>query len=211
MQDMNLDQPIIEACVEDLNSAVNAEQRGASKIELCGDLSLDGITPDRALIRKAFQKLKIPIKVMIRPRGGDFNYSNSEFEDMVSDIRFCRELGITEIVTGILDKNNKLDLRRLKVLGAIASPMEITIHKCIDETENPISEIHSLKAVPQVKSILTSGKRNTALEGATMLKDMVDTFRGEFIIIPAGKITPENLEELHSLIGADHYHGRRIV
>ena len=148
---------------------------------------------------------------MIRPRGGNFVYNNTEFEKMVSDIRFCRENGIKEIVTGILTKEGNLDKRKLEILGSFAEPMKITIHKCIDETEDPILEIKMLSSIPQITSVLSSGKEETAVKGAHLLKEMVSTFKGEYTIIPAGKITSTNLPEVHELIGAREYHGKTII
>ena len=202
---------VLESCVETLKEAITAEKNGASKIELCENLFLSGLTPDRRLIKEVLSKINIPLKVMIRPRGGDYLYSNSDFEKMISDIRFCREVGVPEIVTGILTKENGLDIHRLKIIGSFATPMKITIHKCIDETNDPLEEIEKLLSVPQVKSILSSGKAKTALEGKALLRKMIKSFQKRLNIIPAGKITRKNLSLVHRELGAKQYHGRKIV
>ena len=101
---------IKEACVESLDEALKAEEQGADRIELCADLSQDGITPEWDVIRKAKEQLRIPIRVMIRPRGGDFVYTASEVNQMMQDIKFCKVIGVEGVVFGILKENNTLEV-----------------------------------------------------------------------------------------------------
>ena len=202
---------IIESCVDSLENAVIAEDNGASQLELCSRLDLDGLTPGRELIKSVLASSNIPIKVMIRPREGDFCYSKSEFEKMISDIRFCREIGITEIVTGILNEKGNLNIPWLEVLASIANPMKITIHKCVDLLKDPIDELEKLGHITEIHYILSSGGASTALQGAKQLIEMDQKLGNRFKFIAAGKITKENLEQVHKVLGLRYYHGKRIV
>jgi len=200
-----------EACVETLAETKQAAQKGAHRIELCGDLSVGGVTPDFGLIEKVLREVDLPVKVMIRPRGGDFVYSERELEQMKKSIRRCKEIGVKEIVCGILLPDGTIDIARLQSLAYEAAPMQICIHKAIDETPDPVREIERLKAIPQVISILTSGKAATAEEGIPVLKQLLRTCGDRLQLIVAGKVTDENLLALHAEIGAAAYHGRKIV
>jgi len=129
---------IKEVCVESVEQALLAEQKGADRIELCGDLSVGGITPDFSIIQKVKEKLLIPIRIMIRPRGGDFIYSEKEFEMMKMQIMYCKKVNVEGVVFGILKQDNTLDIERIKGLVNIATPMKVVIHKAIDETKKTI-------------------------------------------------------------------------
>lgn len=202
---------ILEACVENLRQAQLAQTQGANRLELCGRLDLGGITPNPQLIQEVIQQVNIPVKVMIRPRGGNFVYSQLEIEKIKESIVFCKTLHIPEIVTGILKEDNSLNLEIIRMLTQLASPMKVTIHKAIDETPDPILELKKLMELSFPFSILTSGKAQTAIEGKNLIKEMMQMAKGHFTIIPAGKITNHNLMQVHQLIGAKEYHGRKIV
>jgi copper homeostasis protein len=203
---------LLEACVETYGQAILAEERGAHRIELCAQLEHGGLTPDPELVKVLLQILKIPIKVMVRPRPGDFVYSADEIAQMAEEISLFKEMGISEIVLGVLDENGSVYIEQLEYLAEIASPMAITFHKAIDETADPLSELERMTSLPQnINAILTSGKQPTAQQGHALLKAMVKRFHHRFTIIAAGKVTDENVMKLHQLIGAREYHGRRIV
>jgi len=138
---------IKEACVESLEEAIIAGKLGADRIELCADLSKDGITPSRAVIESAKQQLKIPIRVMIRPREGDFVYSEVEFDGMKQDIEYCKQLGVEGVVFGILNKDKTLDVERIAALAALSKPLKVVIHKAIDETPDILKATKELKAI----------------------------------------------------------------
>lgn len=201
----------LEACVESLEEAVRAEHLGADRIELCSRLDLDGLTPERELIKQVVHKVHIPVKVMIRPRTGDFVYSTDELSAMKDDIQFCKQAGAQGVVFGILDKANHLNLDQIQQLADEASPLEVTIHKAIDLTADPVASLTELMKLRNITAVLTSGGATTALEGKEIIKKMLQTAKGTINIIAAGKITNDNLAEVHHLIGAHQYHGRRIV
>lgn len=201
---------ILEACVETLEQCITAEQKGAGRIELCDRLDLDGTTPSEELIRAAKRVLNIPIRVMIRPRGGDFVYSPAELDQMRQAIELCLAIGVDGVVLGILDKENELDLEAMRPLIELAKPLNVVIHKAIDDTPDTFASMQRLQSIKGVNGILTSGKAPTALAGADVLRKMT-AHQKDLRIIVAGGVTKDNLHELHQLIGASQYHGKRIV
>lgn len=202
---------IKEACVETLDQAITAEKNGAHRIELCGRLDLGGITPDFDLIQACLRELTIPIKVMIRPRGGDFVYTDLEFQTMLNDIEACKKLGVEEYVFGILKDDNTIDIDRMISLSANVGTAPITFHKAIDEVSDFKLAINQLKEIPEVKYILTSGLAATARLGVDVLKEMIELCGNNIKIIAAGKVTNDNIAELHATLDAEEYHGRKIV
>jgi len=202
---------IKEACVGNLSEAIVAEKNGAHRIELCDRLDLGGTTPTQKLIKDCLEQLNIPIKVMIRPRGGNFVYSQAEINSMIKSIELCKQLGISEIVTGALTEDNKVDMDVMRSLSANVGDMSITFHKAIDEVEDFKSAIEKLKKIPQVNAILTSGLEATAALGIKNLKEMISHCGDEITVIAAGKVTDLNIEGLHQELKATEYHGKLIV
>ena len=201
---------IKEACVESLIDALEAEKRGADRIELCDNLSQGGTTPSYGTIKVALSTLKIPVFPIIRPRGGDFYYTPAEIEVIKEDIKVCKSLGAKGVVLGLLTKDKKIDFEVLSQLVELAKPMEVTFHKAIDELEDPTLVIDDLINLG-VKRILSSGTKPTALEGKDMLNKMIEKAGDRLTIVVAGKVTKEILPEVSSLIPAKEYHGKVIV
>ena len=199
-----------EACVESFFEAKEAEKRGADRIELCDNLSMGGTTPSYGTIKKALEKLKIPVFPIIRPRGGDFCYSSDEIEVMKEDVKICKSLGAKGVVLGMLTEDKKIDFELVKEFVSLAAPMEVTFHKAIDELENPVEVIDSL-AEAGIKRILSSGTKATALEGADILNKMINKAGDRITIIVAGKVTGENFKEVSEKIVSSEYHGKIIV
>lgn len=201
---------IKEACVESLIDALEAEKRGADRIELCDNLSQGGTTPSYGTIKIALSTLKIPVFPIIRPRGGDFYYTPDEIEVIKEDIKVCKSLGAKGVVLGLLTKDKKIDFEVLSQLVELAKPMEVTFHKAIDELEDPTLVIDELINIG-VKRILSSGTKPTALEGKDMLNKMIEKAGDRLTIVVAGKVTKEILPEVSNLIPAKEYHGKVIV
>ena len=201
---------IKEACVESLIDALEAEKRGADRIELCDNLSQGGTTPSYGTIKVALSTLKIPIFPIIRPRGGDFYYTPDEIEVIKEDIKVCKSLGAKGVILGLLTKDKKIDFEVLSQLVELAKPMEVTFHKAIDELEDPTLVIDELINIG-VKRILSSGTKPTALEGKDMLNKMIEKAGDRLTIVVAGKVTKEILPEVSNLIPAKEYHGKVIV
>ena len=202
---------IKEACVETFEEAQRAEQQGASRIELRADLSNDGLTPSPELMQKTFATLKIPVMVMIRPRAGNFVYTEEEINQMKTDIDWAKKAAAAGVVLGLLTPENKIDVENTQLLAEIAHPIPVTFHKAIDELKNPVEGVEALKKISGIKRILTSGGKPTAMKGLETLKKMLQTAGGNPIIMIAGKVTNKNVNELQQLTGAVEFHGRRIM
>jgi len=200
-----------EACVERLDEAILAEKNGANRIELCSRLDLDGLTPHRNMIKDVINSVKIPVKVMIRPRAGNFVYHDHELNVMKDDILYCKRVNVSGIVFGVLKKDKTVDLIATRLLSDIATGLEITFHKAIDEVSSIFTELDRLRSIQAVTNILTSGGADSAMEGSDTLKEMVTRYKDQLTIIAAGKITEQNLIKVHQLTGAQEYHGRKIV
>jgi copper homeostasis protein len=202
---------IKEACVETFEEAVLAEKRGATRIELCSDLANDGLTPSFELMKKTISNLTIPVMVMIRPRAGNFVYSEKEIGEMKSEIDLAKKAGANGVVFGLLNSYNKVDFKNTQLLAEYASPLPVTFHKAIDELKNPVEGVIELLKIENVKRILTSGGLSTALEGQETIRKMIQTAGDKIIILVAGKVLDSNVEEIRKITGAKEFHGRRIV
>ena len=203
---------IIEACVDSLEDAIKAEKAGADRIELCSRLDLDGLTPDFALTKSVQGSVNIPLRIMIRPREGDFYYSDDEVVEMIDAISKCRYLNVEGVVLGATTSNRqKLDHELIDELAQVAYPLKVTIHKVIDDCSAPLKEIEKLKSYQNVDSVLTSGQANTAEDGVEMLKSMNEAAGNEITVIGAGKITKSVIPELHAKLNLRAYHGRKIT
>ena len=199
-----------EACVGSYSEAVSAEKRGADRVELCDNLDVGGTTPSYGTIKTTVEKLKIPVFVMIRPRGGNFCYNKNEIEIMKKDIELCKALGVKGIVLGVLTKNDEIDYPLFKELIDLAAPMEVTFHKAIDDLENPVLEIKKLAEIG-VKRILSSGTKAKALDGKDILNKMIAEANCDIIVIVAGGVTTDNFDEVSKEIVSTEYHGKKIV
>lgn len=202
---------IKEACVETFEEALLAEKKGANRIELCSDLLNDGLTPSFELMKVTCSKLKIPVMVMIRPRAGNFVYSEKEIGQMKAEIDLAKEAGAFGVVIGLLTSENKIDIKNTKILADYSNPLPVTFHKAIDELENPVEGVSVLKEINGIKRILTSGGKPTALEGLETVRKMIEIAVEQIIILVAGKVLDSNVDEIQKLTGAKELHGRRIV
>lgn len=202
---------IREACVETVAQALKAQQLGADRVELCSRLDLDGLTPSEKTITEAVNSLQISVKVMIRPREGDFVYNSDEIATMLRSIDYCKINKVSGIVVGVLDHSGNLDLGAIRRLADKAAPLPVTIHKAIDQTNDPVQAIEQLKSLNNVDAVLTSGKALTAEEGKEMIKEMIRAAGDDLKVVVAGKVKYDNLAHLHREINATEYHGRKIV
>jgi copper homeostasis protein len=200
-----------EACVESLQEAMRAEKKGADRIELCDDLSVGGITPGHQIIQAVKNALNIPVMVMIRCRGGVFTFNAGELKTMKRSIDFCKSAGVRGIVFGFLTPDHQIDTGVTSMMATYAYPLEITFHKAIDETPDPVESVKKIMNIKGITRILTSGGKETALEGADTISRMIEAASGRLIIMAAGRVTGENLERIASLIPGKEFHGRKIV
>lgn len=202
---------IKEACVETLEEAILAQKKGANRIELCSDLVNDGLTPSFELMKKACSELAIPVMTMARPRAGNFIYTSSEIEQMKKDIDLAKEAGANGIVFGLLTTENKIDIKNTSILADYAKPLPVTFHKAIDDLEDPVEGVQDLLQVENIKRILTSGGKPTAVEGKDTILEMIKVANDQIIILVAGKVIDTNVNEIQKITGATELHGRRIV
>jgi copper homeostasis protein len=197
--------PLLEISVESLASAIAAERGGAHRIELCSDLSVGGVTPNAELMRSARAAVKVPIFVMIRPRGGNFFYSGSELAQMRRDIELAKYCKMDGVVLGILHADNTVDIEDTGELVKTASPLPVTFHRAFDETP----DLHeALEAVIQTGAtrILTSGGKPTAAEGTAVLADLVAVAADRIIILPGGGINTSNFPAIVRATRAPEFH-----
>ena len=202
---------ILEACVETIQQGLLAEKKHADRVEFCQRLDLGGVTPDHDLIRTVINKIKIPVKIMIRPRGGDFIYSDSEIDRMKSDIKYCKSIGVEEVVLGALNNNGEVDYSITQHLAKLAMPMKVTFHKAIDEVSNYMNALKTLSTMQNIDSVLSSGTKENALAGKKYIKIASEEFSETLNIIAAGSITNTNLKKIHSELNMKEYHGKKIV
>ena len=206
-----MDSIIKEACVEGYQEAMLAEKLGADRIELCSHLDRDGLTPERETILDVLSSISIPIKIMIRPRSGNFVYNKKEIYQMEEEISFCKTNGVKEVVFGALDTQNRIDMDLVKRLTNISYPMKVTFHKAIDCSDNIKEAFEQLIKCKAVTSVLTSGKGKFVLENRTLIKEIIQLYKDKINIILAGGITNDNLDKIHKTFHCIEYHGKKIV
>ena len=204
-------QIIKEVCVDSLDDAINAEKNGANRIELCGRLDLDGLTPSKDLIKSAFSILKIPIRVMIRPKHPSFVYSEDEISTMIDDIKFCKNLGLDGVVFGCLDEEYNFEMKQINRLSEVAKPLNVIIHKAIDSTSSVIESLLLISKNSNINGVLTSGGERFAINSAETLKKMLVLVPDSFEVIMAGGITFQNFDKLNDLVNGKFYHGKKII
>ena len=182
---------ILEICANSYQSAVNAEKAGAHRIELCSELAVGGLTPNYGLLKQTIDAVTIPVFVLIRPRSGNFTYSEAEFDTMKHDIQLCKDLGYAGIVSGVLNADNTIDIERTRELIELSQPLPFTFHRAFDWTPNPFEALDQLKKL-NVQCILTSGQASSAEKGIEILKQLKENSLNQVIILPGGGINPTN-------------------
>ncbi len=196
---------IFEACVDSFESALAAQNGGADRIELCADLLEGGITPSAGLIQLVVEKLKIPVMVMIRPRGGDFLYSENEFEEMKRDISIIKNFNPAGFVFGILSEDGTVDKIRTKSLVEAARPLKATFHRAFDMTRDPLEALDDLIELG-VDRVLTSGQELDVERGIETLRKFVEYAGEKIIIMPGGGVNEFNAAEILKASGAKEIH-----
>lgn len=183
---------IVEICVNSVESAIEAQKGGADRVELCDNLFEGGTTPSFGSIEVARKYLSIGLQVIIRPRGGDFLYSDLEFEIMKRDIEKCKEIGVDGVVIGILTEEGEIDKNRTGELVELARPLSVTFHRAFDVCRNPFKALEDLIEL-KVDRILTSGQEPTAFEGLETIKKLQETAHNRIIILACGSLNERNL------------------
>jgi copper homeostasis protein len=200
---------VLEICVESVDHAIAAERGGADRLELCSDLSSGGITPSAGLMQTARRHVSIPIHILIRPRAGDFCYSDHELETMRDDIHAAKQVGADGLVLGILCENNSVDVERTKMLVEFAHPLPVTFHRAFDLAENRTAALEDVIQTGASR-ILTSGGEQRATDALLILTHLMQAAKNRILIMPCGGINSANIErvvrttlarEIHTSVG----------
>jgi len=203
---------IIEICADSVESACTAHEAGAARVELCSALSEGGLTPSLGLINSVRSNIDIALHVLIRPRSGDFLYSDSEFSIMRNDIEIAGEAGADGIVTGILLSDGRIDIERTALLAEYAAPMSVTFHRAFDMCRDPRKALNDVILTGAAR-VLTSGQAKRAVDGTGLIKDLVKVAGNRIIIMPGSGIDEYNIAALANATGAHEFHlsGRRTL
>lgn len=197
--------PVLEVCADSVESAIAAERGGADRIELCSNLVIGGVTPGRALFLLVSKYTDIKIRVLLRPRYGDYCYNAYEFEQLKEEVQMYRELGASGVVIGMLNPDGTLDTKRMKELMTAAGQMDVALHRCFDVCSNPA--VAAKEAVKLgMKTILTGGQGETAWHGRTLLEDLQNRYKGKIEILAAGGVCADVIEKLVPVTGITSYH-----
>ena len=195
----------IEIAAQSLFSARQAQKGGANRIELCMALPTGGLTPSAGIIGAVREQVSIPIHVLVRPRLGDFVYSDLELECMIKSIAFCSSVGIDGVVVGCL-AGDQVNLEQMKILAQAAKDLDLTFHRAFDLVKDPFSALEDLIFLGY-KRILTSGQARTAWEGRGNLRKLQTQANGRITIMPGAGINSENIIDLYLATGCRSFHG----
>lgn len=196
---------MLEICVDSAESALAAAAAGAKRLELCANLIIGGTSPGISLYETIREHSDIPMNVLLRPRFGDFCYTDMEFEIICREVTAFREAGADGVVIGILKRDGSLDVERMKVLMDAAGNMSVTLHRAFDMCKDPFEALKQAKELG-IHTILTSGQQNSAVKGTGLLKELVEQSGGSPAILAGSGVTPDNLEQLYRETGATQYH-----
>jgi copper homeostasis protein len=202
----------LEICVDSVESAIEAQSVGADRVEFCDNLTVGGTTPGYGSITSARNNLDIGLHVIIRPRGGDFLYSDLEYDIMRRDIEICGECGIDGIVTGILLPGGNIDVDRTAKLFEFAYPMSTTFHRAFDMCSDPVQGLEDVISAGAVR-LLTSGLKNKAQDGIELLRQLIIQSGDRLIVMPGGGIDETNIALIITATKAKEIHltGRKVI
>lgn len=196
---------ILEACVDSVESALAAEKGGATRIELCGNLIIGGTTPSPCLFQEIRELSGIRTHILIRPRFGDFCYTDYEFRVIRREVRNFRELGADGVVIGILKKDGVLDLERMKILMEEAGDMSVTLHRAFDVCVDPFEAMEQAKELG-IDTILTSGQKNHCLDGRETIRQLVERENGRITIQVGSGVDAQTIRQIQPYTGAHAFH-----
>jgi copper homeostasis protein len=202
----------LEVCVDTIESALDAQNAGADRVELCGNLMEGGTTPGYGTIVSVRNNLTIDLNVIIRPRGGDFLYSDHEYDIMRRDIDACGECGIDGVVFGILRSDGNIDIERTARLIEYASPMSMTFHRAFDMCYDPLQGLEDI-IIAGANRILTSGQKDKVSDGCELISILVNQADNRLIIMPGGGINDTNIGVIARTTGAIEFHltARKVI
>jgi copper homeostasis protein len=185
----------LEVSAEGVDGLLVAQENGADRVELCASVLEGGITPSIGIVREALRRARVPVFVIVRPRGGDFLYSDAEFASMRDDVIALKELGVPGIVTGCLTAGGEVDAERTAELLRLARPMSFTFHRAFDMVCDPLAALETLAGLG-VDRVLTSGQRANAIDGLENLKQLAALANGRIIVMPCGKLRADTIGQV---------------
>lgn len=197
--------PLIEIATSDFVSTQNAIAGGADRIELCANLGEGGTTPSHGVIKQCREQFDVALYPIIRIRGGDFLYTDEEYECMMDDVLHCKALGCDGIVIGFLNPDGTIDTARTAKMVEAAYPMGVTFHRAFDRCKNPFSAMEQLIQIG-CERILTSGQQRTAVEGVEMIRALHQQANRRIIIMPGSGVRADNIKQLAQTIGCNEFH-----
>ncbi|HNV52673.1 MAG TPA: copper homeostasis protein CutC [Tenuifilaceae bacterium] len=194
----------LEVCANSVQSAINAQIAGAKRIELCENLFIGGTTPSYGCIKTTRERVDIAINILIRPRIGDFLYSDIEFEQIKNDILVAKQLGVNGIVCGILLPNGEVDTERTDELVELSKPLTFTFHRAFDFTPDPYKALEDIIKTGATH-ILTSGQKNKAADSVDLLYELVKKAANRVVIMPGSGINADTIKRIVNT-GANEFH-----
>ena len=196
---------LVEIATSDFNTTAAAVEGGAQRIELCANLAEGGVTPSQGTIRQCREKLQILLYPIIRPRGGDFLYTNDEFRIMLQDVQFCKQLGCDGVVIGLLNEDGSIDIKRTSALVEAAYPLGVTFHRAFDRCRDPFEALEQLISIG-CERILTSGQKPSAPDAIELIASLNKAADDRIIIMPGSGVRKENVKELADKTGCVEFH-----
>ena len=196
---------LLEVCIDSIESALNAQAGGADRVELCDNLYEGGTTPSIGMISMVRARLSIKLNVIIRPRGGDFLYSDAEYDIMKFDILKAKETGADGVVFGLLLPGGLVDIERTRELVEQARPMSVTFHRAFDMTPEPFKALDDIISTGADR-LLTSGQQNLVPDSVDLVKRLIEHAAGRIIIMPGSGINRKNIAEIAGRTGATEFH-----
>lgn len=198
---------LVEAAVESLEGALAAERCGVDRVELCADLDVGGTTPGLSLVEDVRNRVRVPVHVMLRPRGGDFVYSDDELDVMVNDISAIGRMNPAGIVTGVLDSKNRIMRKALRRLVEVGAGIPFTFHRAFDQVADKFLALDQVIELGVVR-ILTSGGPSAAVDGAEMIAALMRQAGDRITIIAGGGVRAHNVRELIQRTSVREVHAR---
>jgi copper homeostasis protein len=199
--------PLIEICIDSVAGVRAAATAGAARVELCAALLEGGLTPSAGMMRQAVAAAagRLKVHAIIRPRGGDFLYSDDEYAVMNEDIATAKQAGVAGVVIGLLDAEGRVDETRTAALIAAARPLSVTFHRAFDVSRDPFASLEALIRV-KVDRLLTSGQAPGVIEGAPLIRELIASAAGRILVMPGGDISARNAARVAAETGAAEFH-----
>jgi len=202
--------PKLEIACFNLASAIIAQAGGADRIELCDQFKVGGTTPKLSVVEEARKKISIELLIMIRPRGGNFVYSDAEFKQMKKDIIQLKKINVDGFVFGILNSDNTINIEQNNELVKLAQPLPCSFHRAFDKTPNAKQALQEIIDCG-FKTILTSGHQSAAIAGLDELKELVQLANTSICIMPGGGVRSTNIKQIKEYTKASYYHSSAII